>query len=144
MEKQDKKKDQDAVDEQYIMSLMAGDIRTDKTAIADEAENKSAKTLTPAEPSFVKKSSAEKSRSKKTALKNYDSQFLQVHNMTKRGDKTIYVRPEYHERMNRIVQVIGQDRIPLYAYLDNILEHHFSIFEQEIIEDFNQNFKPLF
>ena len=116
MEKQDNKKNKDAVDEQYIMSLMAGDIRKGKPAIADEAENKSAKILTPAETNIIKKSSLEKNSAKKTVQKNYDSQFLQVHNMTKRGDKTIYVRPEYHERMNRIVQVIGQDRIPLYAY----------------------------
>ena len=64
--------------------------------------------------------------------------------MTKQGDKSIYIRQEYHERLSRIVQVIGKDEIPLYAYLDNILEHHFEMFEKAIIDDFNEKFKPIF
>jgi hypothetical protein len=46
--------------------------------------------------------------------------------------------------MTRIVQVMGKDKIPLYAYLDNILEHHFELFEKGITNDFNENFKPIF
>jgi hypothetical protein len=34
--------------------------------------------------------------------------------------------------------------IPLYAYLDNILEHHFEMFEKAITDDFNEKFKPIF
>jgi hypothetical protein len=75
---------------------------------------------------------------------SYGEHFLKTHSMTKRGDKSIYIRQEYHERLSRIVQVIGKDAIPLYAYLDNILEHHFEMFEKAITDDFNEKFKPIF
>ena len=74
----------------------------------------------------------------------YGQEFLQATKMQKRGDKSIYIRKEYHERLSRIAQVIGKDKIPLYAYLDNILEHHFELFEKAITDDFNEKFKPIF
>src|SRR5690606_17037590 len=86
----------------------------------------------------------EKSRARKNLDGSYGDHFLKSHAMTKRGDKSIYIRQEYHERLSRIVRVIGKDEIPLYAYLDNILEHHFEMFEKAITDDFNENFKPIF
>jgi sensor domain CHASE-containing protein len=74
----------------------------------------------------------------------YGQKFLQGAKMQKRGDKSIYISQEYHERLSRIVQVIGKDEIPLYAYLDNILQHHFKLFEKAITDDFNDKFKPIF
>lgn len=74
----------------------------------------------------------------------YQNTFLQTSRMQKRGNKSIYLSPEYHERLSRIVQVIGDDKIPLYAYLHNILEHHFNLFEKAITDDFNKKFKPIF
>ena len=64
--------------------------------------------------------------------------------MAKRGQFEAVYPQEYHERLSRIVQVIGKDAIPLYAYLDNILEHHFEMFEKAITDDFNEKFKPIF
>ena len=75
---------------------------------------------------------------------SYGTQFLKKQAMACRGEKSIYIRPEYHERIARIVHVIGDDKIPLYAYLDNILKHHFEQFEQATTKDFNEKFKPIF
>ncbi|AZB17498.1 DUF3408 domain-containing protein [Chryseobacterium indologenes] len=74
----------------------------------------------------------------------YEKLFLDKKNMEKRGEKSIYLREEYHQRLSRIAQIIGGDKIPLYAYLDNILSHHFDLFESMIIEEFEANCKPLF
>lgn len=74
----------------------------------------------------------------------YEVKFLKKHSMKNRGEKAIYVRDEYHQRLIRIASVIGEDKIPLYAYLDNILEHHFQLFEQRIMEDYNKKNKPIF
>ena len=81
-------------------------------------------------------------RSKKTN-KSYSSKFLKRNTLKGRGDKSIYVRPEYHERLTRIVKIIGAGEIPLYAYLDNILKHHFELHSEEILEDYNKNNKPI-
>lgn len=75
---------------------------------------------------------------------SYSSRFLKKNTMHGRGEKAIYVRPEYHERLSRIVHIIGNNKIPLYTHLDHILRHHFELFEKDIVEDFNENYKPIF
>jgi hypothetical protein len=44
----------------------------------------------------------------------------------------------------RIAKVVGQGEIPLYAYLDNILKHHFELFSEEIIAEYNKSSKSIF
>ncbi len=134
MENKDKKKVIPEIDEEHIMSLMAGGVQIGGLQV----ESQSTK-----EPVEEKQAPKEKSRRKGTEG-NYRERFLRSHTMIRRGDKSIYIRAEYHERMSRIVQTIGGDQIPLYAYLDNILEHHFEMFEKAITEDFNNNYKPIF
>lgn len=74
----------------------------------------------------------------------YEEAFIQKNKMQQRGNKSIYTSPEHHQRLTRIVQIIGDDRIPLYAYLHNILEHHFNMFEEMITKEFHQKHKNLF
>lgn len=74
----------------------------------------------------------------------YQAKFLRKQSMHKRGDKAIYVRSEYHEKLMRIAGVIGGGKLPLYAYLDNIIKHHFELFEKEISEEFDAKNKPIF
>ena len=80
----------------------------------------------------------------KKTNKTYSSKFLKRNTMKGRGDKVIYVRPEYHNKLTHIVKIIGADEIPLYALLDNILKHHFDLFSEEISKEYHQNFKPIF
>lgn len=75
---------------------------------------------------------------------NYESLFLSESLMDKRGDKSIYVSGEHHTRLVRIANVIGEDKIPLYALLDNILRHHFTLFEKILVKEFNDKSTPLF
>ena len=74
----------------------------------------------------------------------YENAFLQMNRTQKRGNKSIYLSPELHERLSRIVQVIGEDKIPLFAYLNNILDHHFRVFENMITKEFNEKHKSPF
>lgn len=75
---------------------------------------------------------------------SYEQIFLQMDTTQARGSKSIYLSPEHHERLTRIVQVIGDDKIPLFAYLNNILEHHFKLYENEITKEFRGKYKSLF
>ncbi|ASE62048.1 DUF3408 domain-containing protein [Chryseobacterium indologenes] len=131
MDKNDKKNNTPKVDEEYLMQVMAEGTRDPNQPINNEM---------PAESTPVK----DKGRGKKQADLTYGERFLKSHTMNRRGEKSIYIRQEYHERLSRIVQVIGDDKIPLYAYLDNILEHHFEVFEKAITDNFNDKFKPIF
>jgi hypothetical protein len=128
------------IDEAYLMSIMAGE-----TKKPEQKEVPKKPTEEPAEKPVTEKPLTKgRNRQKRTSDVSYGERFLDSHSMIRRGDKSIYIRQEYHERLSRIVRVIGKDKIPLYAYLDNILEHHFEQFEKAITDDFNENFKPLF
>lgn len=52
--------------------------------------------------------------------------------ITAREGKTVYIRKEYHDRILKIVRVIGGNELSLFSYLDNVLEHHFALFQEEI------------
>lgn len=138
MENQEKNRENNNIDEQYLMSIMAG--ATQKLPSINNNEPDRIQIQEDAEEKILKP----KNKSKKTLSDSYGSLFLDGHTMTKRGDKSIYIRQEYHERLSRIIQVIGEDRIPMYAYLDNILAHHFKMFEKEITDDFNSKYRPIF
>ncbi|KQT15127.1 conjugal transfer protein TraB [Chryseobacterium sp. Leaf404] len=128
----DKKNNEDKnIDEQYLMSIMAGS--TKKETQNHELDSEKEKTAM-----------KQKIKSKKNIEITYADQFLTHHTMTKRGDKSIYIRPEYHERLSRIIQIVADDQIPLYAYLDNILAYHFETFEKQITDDFNNKYRPIF
>lgn len=128
----DKKINEDNnIDEQYLMSIMAGSAK--KVPPNQEPDSPQEKLAT-----------KQKIKGKKNNEITYAEQFLTHHTMTKRGDKSIYIRPEYHERLSRIIQIIADDQIPLYAYLDNILAYHFETFEKEITDDFNSKYRPIF
>ena len=148
MEK-DKRKFTPDINEEMMMNLMVDGVKKDGLQLppepSEEPEKEAIKEDAKQEELLQSKPvQREKNRTKKNLEGSYGEHFLKTNSMTKRGDKSIYIRQEYHERLSRIVQVIGKDEIPLYAYVDNILEHHFEIFEKAITEDFNEKYKPIF
>lgn len=60
-----------------------------------------------------------------------------------RSGKVVYIRPEYHERLLRLVQLIREEKTTLYSYIDNIRVHHFKEFGDDITDYFNERFKPI-
>jgi hypothetical protein len=149
MEKDNKRKATPDINEELMMNLMVDGIKKDGIQLPPEPTEEPEKATAKEEVkqddlSHSKPVQRERNRTKKNLDGSYGEHFLRTHSMTKRGDKSIYIRHEYHERLSRIVQVIGKDAIPLYAYLDNILEHHFEMFEKAITDDFNEKFKPIF
>lgn len=68
--------------------------------------------------------------SKKAA--NYERLFLLPVKTVALHGKAIYVRPEFHQRIQRIVRLVDDDKISMYSYLDRVLEHHFASFDEEI------------
>lgn len=145
MEKENKRKVTPDINEELMMNLMVDGVKKDGLQLPPEPDEEQVKEEVQQEELLQSKpAQRERNRTKKNLDGSYGEHFLKTHSMTKRGDKSIYIRQEYHERLSRIVQVIGKDAIPLYAYLDNILEHHFELFEKAITDDFNEKFKPIF
>lgn len=61
-----------------------------------------------------------------------------------RFGKSLYIRKEHHERISQIISVIGQGKVSLYEYVDNVLTEHFKRYQEEITVSFNDNriYKP--
>lgn len=81
--------------------------------------------------------------SESTVQNNYEAIFFKRVETSARDGKTVYIRPDFHEKLARLIQVIGEDKITIYGYLDNVLEYHFQDFGEQMTKRFNEKYKPL-
>ncbi|MEL1243871.1 DUF3408 domain-containing protein [Flavobacterium sp. DGU11] len=135
MEKDDRKKSNSGeIDEQYLMSMMAGGVRKEglEPKAAPNGQNPTK------EPSVSKEK-----KQRKNTTEDYESLFLRNTEGNARLGKSVYIRQDFHERLTRIVQVIGEDKVSLYSYLENLLEYHFKEFGDEIKKSFDDKYKPI-
>lgn len=76
-------------------------------------------------PQEVTEDKEKEERRRKAHRDYFMFNFLHLRSGPVRGSKAITIRPEYHERIKLITQVIGRRRIPMTSYLDSILMDHF-------------------
>jgi hypothetical protein len=75
---------------------------------------------------------------------DYEALFIRESNVTARLGKTVYIRKEFHDRILKIIQVIGGNEISLFSYIDNIIAHHFEMYQDDIVQLYNQKNNSLF
>ena len=73
-------------------------------------------------------------RKPKTEQQDYKTLFIRTAPTTTRSGKAVYIRKEFHDRIMRIVQNIGLNEVSLFSYIDNVLEHHFTTYQDDISE----------
>jgi hypothetical protein len=134
MEKNDKKKITPEIDEAMMMAIMADGVKKEGLQAPPEVS---------VGPVAEKPVGKERGRAKKASDADYEELFFKKAETTARDGKSVYIRPDYHERLSRIVQIIGEDKISIYAYLNNILEYHFQEFGEQITTNFNNKYKPI-
>jgi hypothetical protein len=61
-----------------------------------------------------------------------------------RFGKHVSIRQEYHERIQKIVRVIGNDEVSIFNYIDNVLTRHFEDFQEDIVKLYNEKNKDIF
>lgn len=86
----------------------------------------------------------EENRRRKNKGQDYENLFIRDTAFSTRNGKTVYIRKEFHDRILRIIQVIGYNKISLFSYLDNVLEHHFNTFQEDISELYNKRNPHIF
>ncbi len=131
------------INEEFLMNLMVGGVQKDGLSIHTQNNNPEKDQDEPTKARDEKQSGSREKSRRKTPEADYESIFLKRTETNARDGKTVYIRPEFHEKLSRIVHVIGQDKITIYAYMDNLLEHHFSEFGDQIIKSFNDKYKPI-
>ena len=119
------------VDEEYLMNVISGD-----EPVAPPTINKKQDVPKENKP-------REKARNSSSKKADYEETFLVNRFPSGRNGKVVYIRPEYHERLLRIVQLTKEERTTLYSYIDNILEHHLREYGDDITDYFNEHFKPI-
>ena len=119
------------VDEEYLMNVISGD-----EPVAPPTINKKQDVPKENKP-------REKARNSSSKKADYEETFLVNRFPSGRNGKVVYIRPEYHERLLRIVQLTREERTTLYSYIDNILENHFREYGDDITDYFNEHFKPI-
>lgn len=63
---------------------------------------------------------------------DYEALFIRPSPVKARAGKMVYIRTEFHDTIQRITQVIGGGSLPLSAFIDNVLSHHFNTYREEI------------
>ncbi|REC67361.1 DUF3408 domain-containing protein [Epilithonimonas hispanica] len=118
------------VDEEAIMRVMASEEPA-------EIETEHSKPT-------VNNSKKSTSKPKKLTKEDYCGRFFKIPTTTASRGKSVYVRQEHHETFNRLTNIMGIDKLTIYAYLDNIIEYHFQEFGELIREIYDEKHKPLF
>lgn len=90
-----------------------------------------------------KQLTANKLKKKQKRILRYKSLFLIPPISSARDGKVVYISPEYHERLLRIVQISRKDKVTLYSLIDNILKRHFEKYGKDITAYYNQRNKPI-
>jgi len=144
MEKDNKRKATPDINEEMMMNLMVDGVKKDGLQVPpNPAEETQKENIKPDELPKEKPAVKEKTRAKKTNEADYENIFFRRPDTNARDGKTVYIRPDFHEKLSRIVQVIGEDKITIYAYLDNLLDYHFQEFGAQITKSFNDKYKPI-
>ena len=134
-----KKTNVEGIDENFIINSFRQDDPTLPPSARATESPTDAETAVP-EP-MPPEEQREEPRRRKTRNKeqDYRSLFLKEAAIPARIGKTVYVRKEYHERIQLILRVIGKDEVSLFSYIDNVLAHHFDMFQEDIKKLYEQN-----
>jgi len=122
-------------DDQSVPPVARGNEQTEEAIPEEEAP-----VIPPARVPAAK----EESRRRKGNKLDYETLFIHDAPVTARLGKLVYVRKEYHDRILKIIQVIGKNEVSISSYIDNVLAHHFATYQGEITELYNEHNQSIF
>ena len=141
-----KKINVDEIDESFIIAS----VRKDRTGVkeitppplaplpgsAPQQKEESPEEETPV-PAI--ETAKEESRTKRSSGQEYELLFIRETDLPPaRFGKSVYIRKEYHDRISQITSVIGGNEVSLFAYIDNVLAHHFENYQEDITRSFKK------
>ena len=80
-------------------------------------------------------------RTEKNRSEQYVDKFMVDADFTVRPRKQIYIREETHERIMKLVNVVGKGQVSMSSYIDNIINEHFNVYDAEIKTAFEEGIK---
>lgn len=70
---------------------------------------------------------------RKRQKKTYSEAYLKKSGIKAKDGKQAYISEKNHGRISRIVKTLGDGRLTIADYLENVLDEHFSLHRNEII-----------
>ncbi|WP_228432650.1 DUF3408 domain-containing protein [Chryseobacterium indologenes] len=119
---------QPVTDDDYLKRAMSADIPNDTEPIRNQS----------------RVSGTRLSKSLRVTEKEYFETFFKIPKQNASKGRTVYIRPEFHQKFLKLIAGLEIDRLTMYAYVDNIIEHHFKEFEELIHKIYKDRNKPLF
>ncbi|EGK02567.1 DUF3408 domain-containing protein [Dysgonomonas gadei] len=130
-----KKIDTSGIDTTMVISQSKKGNRENPPAPISEAKDVQQPPQTLVEENETEKEdkvSREEPKRRETKTQEYENLFFKAASIKTRNGKVVYIRKEHHDRIMKIVRVIGENEFSLFNYLDNILENHFATYQDEI------------
>jgi hypothetical protein len=130
-----KKINLDEIDESYIVAMT----KKDRTYVPENPDRllSPEKMKVQSETTVITEQPKEEKRKRRG--QDYENLFIRESNVTARLGKSVYIRKEYHDRILKIVHVVGDNEVSLSGYIDNVLAHHFDCFKEDISQAYKQN-----
>ena len=63
---------------------------------------------------------------------NYKERFIKKSGSVAREGRQVYITPEFHTKIRRIVAIIGNNEITVHDYIQNVMAEHFSRHKEEL------------
>ena len=131
------------IDENYA-DVVINSLRQDDLDILPPKPETPASASTDNERAGQETASSKPSKKKppvREAWQEYEERFIRESDITARRGRQTYIRPEYHDRIQKIIQVVGGNGISMASYVDNVLTAHFEEYRDGITESFNRHIK---
>jgi hypothetical protein len=93
---------------------------------------------------FEKGSSFEELMKEPKDCAEYEAIFFVPAGISARTGKSVYLRKAHHDKIMKIIQVIGNNETTIFSYIDNVLKHHLETYQDEIKELYDKNNKSIF
>lgn len=76
--------------------------------------------------------------------KEYFEIFFKIPKENASKGRSVYIRPEFHQKFLKLIAGLEIERLTIYAYVDNIIEHHFKEFDELIQKIYQDRNRPMF
>lgn len=105
-------------------------------------KEKDVEIRTPQVPQNKKNKAKDVAANKEYIVKrDYEESFVRESGMTARKGKQVCIRSNFHDRIMKLIQVIGKNEVTIASYIDNVLASHFEDYQEDITESFGKHIK---
>lgn len=132
------KKENRIIDENFMKEIISQGLpmKSKKEPSIDKTES-----FTVIVQEQTKKNNPATDNHSKSNQTDYESRFLQKMELPDR--RSVYVSNSTHEKLTRLVALLGNGRATVSSYVEAILQNHFKTYKAEISELYTQSLKDL-